>query len=54
MIDTLMSWLVCLLPRSLCAWLWLRSETNGRPLGRWAPHIFGWCVGSDAAKARKP
>ena len=46
--DTLRSWLVCLLPRFFCVWLWHRDL----PLGAWAPHILGRVLGSDAQRVK--
>lgn len=45
-LDHMLSWVVCLVPRRVCRWLWYRSEDTGKPLGRWAPHIFGKMVGA--------
>jgi hypothetical protein len=48
--DTVRIWLVCLLPRAVCRWLWALDV----PLGRWAPHILGRCLGRDAVRVRGP
>jgi len=48
MSDTVRSWLVCLLPRCFCVWLWHQDL----PLGAWAPHILGRVLGSDAQRVQ--
>lgn len=47
-LDHIMSWLICLVPRFVCQWLWDRSEETGKPLGRWAPHVFGKAIGASS------
>jgi hypothetical protein len=42
--DTVMSWLVCLLPVKACQWLWHQKRI---PLGGWAPHVLGRVLGVD-------
>jgi hypothetical protein len=42
--DTIQSWLVCLLPRFVCEWLWELDIG----LGSWTPHILGRVFGVDA------
>lgn len=46
--DRVQSWLVCLLPRAFCAWIWEQDV----PLGSWAPHVLGRVLGSDARRAK--
>jgi hypothetical protein len=48
LLDHIMSWLICLVPRFVCQWLWDRSEETGKPLGRWAPHVFGKAIGASS------
>jgi len=47
--DLLLSWLVCLLPRRVCAWIWDLDV----PLGDFAPHVFGRMIGVDAKRVRR-
>jgi hypothetical protein len=49
MSDTVRSWLVCMLPRCFCVWLWAQEYM---PLGSWAPHILGRVLGSDAKRVK--
>lgn len=46
--DTVRSWLVCLVPRRVCMWLW-EAEM---PMGRWAPHVLGRILGCDAIRIK--
>lgn len=45
--DETKRWLVCLVPRWLCAWLF-----DNVSLGSWTPFIFGRVIGSDAHRAK--
>lgn len=45
--DAIRSWLVCLLPRWFCRWLWAAEWIS---LGRWAPHILGRTFGNVTGK----
>lgn len=47
--DAVRSWLVCLLPRWLCRWLWSQEWIS---LGWWAPHVLGRVLGSDARRVK--
>ena len=44
-IGAVRSWLICLVPQFVCVWLWDRAERTGKPLGPWAPHVFGKMMG---------
>ena len=50
--DTIMSWLICLVPRFVCRWLWYRSERTGKRLGLWAPHILCKMIGAETISIR--
>ena len=41
MMDRVRSWLICLVPRFVCSWLWNLDV----PLGYWAPHVLGRVLG---------
>lgn len=44
--DDVMAWVVCVLPRTVCVWIWDLDIH----LGCWAPHILGRIIGSDARR----
>lgn len=46
--DTIRGWIVCLIPRFVCLWLW----TEEIPLGAWAPHILGRVLGRDPRRVK--
>ena len=50
MTDTIRSWLVCLLPRFVCRWLWREERI---PLGHWAPHILGRYLGVEGQRVNE-
>ncbi len=44
--DTVMSWLICLVPVRVCRWFWEHDV----PMGGWAPHVFGRMLGVDPVR----
>jgi hypothetical protein len=49
--DTVRSWVVCLIPRRVCVWLWAQEEWFP-VLGAWGPHILGRMLGVDAQRVK--
>lgn len=41
--DQVRNWLIYLMPRSVCRWLWAHENI---PLGGWAPFVLGRVLGS--------
>lgn len=49
MSDTIRTWLICLVSRRVCRWLWLEERI---PLGHWGPFILMRTLGPDVSMGR--